>query len=58
MAICKHALYIDDMRYFLDYEPKIKEDENAPEANGGDIVVDNVTFRYEGAEKTRLKAYQ
>jgi len=51
----EHALYIDDMRYFLDYEPKIKEDENAPEANGGDIVVDNVTFRYEGAEKDTLK---
>ena len=28
----EHALYIDDMRYFLDLEPKIKEVETAPEA--------------------------
>ena len=51
----EHALYIDDMRYFLDLEPKIKEDVKAPEAHGGDIVVDNVTFRYEGAEEDTLR---
>ena len=51
----EHSLFLDDVRYFLDYEPKMKEDENAPLANGGDIEVNNVSFRYEGAEKDTLK---
>lgn len=50
----EHSLFIDDVRYFLDYEPKMKEDENAPMAHGGDIVFENVSFRYEGAEKETL----
>ncbi len=51
----EHALYIDDMRYFLDYQPKIAEDASAPDAAGGDIGVDNVIFRYEGADDDTLK---
>lgn len=51
----EHALYIEDMRYFMDYQPSIREDENAPKANGGDIVLDNVTFRYEGASEDTIK---
>ena len=47
----EHSLFIDDVRYFIDYEPKIKEDENAPACVGGDIVFENVSFRYEGADK-------
>ena len=50
----EHSLFIDDVRYFLDYEPKMKEDENAPAAHGGDIVFENVSFKYEGAEKDTL----
>jgi len=50
----EHSLFIDDVRYFLDYEPKMKEDENAPAAHGGDIVFENVSFKYEGAEKETL----
>jgi len=50
----EHSLFIDDVRYFIDYEPKIREDENAPECNGGDIVFENVSFRYEGAENDVL----
>ncbi len=50
----EHSLFIDDVRYFLDYEPKMKEDENAPMAHGGDIVFENVSFRYEGAEKETI----
>ena len=51
----EHALYIEDVRYFLDYEPKIKEDPTAPEANAGAIEFKNVHFKYEGAEKESLR---
>lgn len=51
----EHALYIEDVRYFLDYEPKIKEDPNAPEAKSGEIVFNDVHFKYEGAEKESLR---
>ena len=50
----EHSLFIDDVRYFLDYEPKMKDDENAPKAHGGDIVFENVSFRYEGAQDDTL----
>lgn len=50
----EHSLFIDDVRYFLDYEPKIKDEKNAIDAHGGDIVLENVSFRYEGAEKEAL----
>ena len=52
----EHALYIEDVRYFLAYEPKIREDENAPEAAADDIEFKNVSFRYEGAEKDSLRS--
>ncbi len=51
----EHALYIEDVRYFLDYEPKIKEDESAPVAESGKIEFKNVHFKYEGAEKESLR---
>ena len=51
----EHALYIEDVRYFLDYEPKIKEDPNAPTAESGAIELKNVHFKYEGAEKESLR---
>lgn len=47
----EHSLFIEDVRYFLDYEPEIKEYDNAPLATGGDIVLENVSFRYKGADK-------
>ena len=50
------ALYIEDVRAFLDYEPKIKEDPEMPESPAdGDIDVENLTFRYDGAENESLK---
>ena len=51
----EHALYIEDVRYFLAYEPTIKEDPSAPEAKRGDIEFKNVHFKYEGAEKESLR---
>ncbi len=50
----EHSLYIEDVRYFLDYEPTIKDDENAKEAVSGNIEFKNVHFKYEGAEKESL----
>ncbi|MBQ8393407.1 MAG: ABC transporter ATP-binding protein [Clostridia bacterium] len=51
----EHSLFLEDVRYFLDYEPKIKDEENAPVARYGDIELENVFFRYEGAEVDTLK---
>ncbi|MBQ9131788.1 MAG: ABC transporter ATP-binding protein, partial [Clostridia bacterium] len=50
----EHALFLEDVRYFLDYEPKMQEDPTAPVALGGDIVMEHVDFRYEGAEEDTL----
>lgn len=52
----EHALFLEDVRYFLDYEPKIKDKEDAVPAPAGcaDIDFENVTFRYEGAESDTL----
>jgi ATP-binding cassette subfamily B protein len=51
----EHALYIEDVRYFLAYEPTIKEDPTAPEAESGDVEFKNVSFKYEGAERESLR---
>ena len=50
----EHALYIENLRSFLDYEPKIKENPEGAVAKGGEIVVENVKYRYEGAETDTL----
>lgn len=50
----EHSLFLNDIRYFLDYEPKMAEDPGAPEAHGGDIEFDNVCFTYTGAEQETL----
>lgn len=49
-----NALYIENLRKFLDYAPKIT-DGDKPLPKGGDIVLDNVSFRYEGAERYTLR---
>ncbi len=51
----EHALYIRDMRDFMDYDPKIKEDENAPVAKVGMIRFENVGFTYVGSDTPVLK---
>ena len=50
----EHSLFLEDVRYFLDYEVAMPEDENAPAAHGGDIELKNVSFRYTGAEQDTL----
>lgn len=50
----EHSLFLEDVRYFLDYEVAMPEDEQAPIAHGGDIELKHVTFRYTGAEEDTL----
>ena len=50
----EHSLYITDLREFLDYKPKIKQDPGAPFAVPGDICLNNVSFRYLGSDQNVL----
>lgn len=50
----EHALYIQNLRSFLEYEPKIKANPEGVVAGGGEIVVENVKYRYGGAETDTL----
>jgi len=50
----EHALFIENLRAFLDYEPKMKS--GSKELPGqGDLILEHVSFRYDGAEKETLK---
>lgn len=49
----KNAIYIEDLRHFMDYKPKIVSSERKhPEK--GEIVFDRVSFTYAGADKPSL----
>lgn len=50
----EHALFLEDIRYFLDYEPSIKDGNTVAPAKGGDIEVKDLSFRYEGSHKDTL----
>ncbi len=50
----ENALYIENLRKFLDYEITLTGGDT-PLPDGGDIVLDNVSFRYNGAEDYTLK---
>ncbi len=45
-----NALYIEDFRYFLNYEPKIAQNEQGLVADGGTLECRDVSFRYHGAD--------
>lgn len=50
----ENALYIENLRKFLDYEPKIADGgKELPEC--GNIVLNNVSFKYDGATDYTLK---
>lgn len=49
----KHCLWVQNMRDFLDYEPKLKGGEIEPE-DFESLEFKNVSFRYEGNEKDSL----
>ncbi|MCR5154452.1 MAG: ABC transporter ATP-binding protein/permease, partial [Lachnospiraceae bacterium] len=48
------ALYIENLRDFLDYEPKLVSGD-IPLPNGGDLSLNNVSFKYDGANDYTLK---
>lgn len=49
----ENALYIENLRRFLDYEPQLTGGgQELPKE--GDLVLENVSFRYEGAHKDAL----
>lgn len=50
----EHALYIENLRSFLDYEPKIKPNPEGAVAHGGTIEVKGLRYRYEGGETDTL----
>ena len=50
----EHALFLSDIRYFLDYSPQIVGTTQPVPSNGGRIEVKNLSFRYEGNEKDTL----
>ena len=49
-----NALYIENLRKFMEYEIKMVDGEKAL-PDDGDIVFDNVKFRYDGAENDTIK---
>ena len=49
-----NALYVENLREFMEYQPKIVDGDSAL-ASDGDIVFDNVSFKYDGAEKYTIK---
>lgn len=51
----EHALFLEDVRYFLDYTPTILDGDKAAPSDGGDLEVKNLYFKYEGAETDTLK---
>lgn len=51
----EHALFLDDVRFFLDYEPTVVDGEKTAPPCGGNIEVKNLCFRYEGSDKYTLK---
>ncbi len=54
MRFQENALYIENLRDFLSYETAIKSGEK-PLPCDGDLVLKNVSFRYDGASEYTLK---
>lgn len=53
----ENGLYAENIREFLVYEPKIKENENGavPRADDNTLTLKNVSFTYEGKNEPTLK---
>lgn len=54
MKFQENALFIENLREFLSYEPKIKEGELCLKEKGS-LVLNNVFFKYDGAKDYTLK---
>ncbi len=51
----EHALFFEDFRGFMEYEPKMKDKENAISPKAGTIKLENISFKYDGSENLVLK---
>ena len=51
----EHALFLEDVRYFLDYTPAIRGGTDEVPSEGGEIAVRGLTFRYAGSEQDTLR---
>ncbi len=50
----EHALFLDDVRFMLDYAPAIKGGELTAPRDGGDLEVKGLRFRYDGCDNDTL----
>ena len=50
----EHALFLEDVRYFLDYEIKLVGGERTAPAKSVELEVRDLSFRYGGSEKDTL----
>ena len=50
----EHALFLEDVRYFLDYKTTLESGEKAVPKDGGIIEVKDLSFRYGGSDKDTL----
>ena len=51
----EHALFLEDVRFFLDYNPTMADGKEAAPEGGGKLEVRHLSFRYEGSESDTLK---
>ncbi len=51
----EHALYIENLRSFVEYVPKIRENPEGYQTHHAPIIASHVRYRYEGAEKDALQ---
>ena len=51
----EHALFLEDVRFFLDYESPLTDGEAKADPFGGELEVKDLSFRYEGSECDTLK---
>jgi len=54
-SIHGEALFFEDFKSFMAYEPKMKDKENAVSPERGLIRLENVSFKYEGSDRYVLK---
>ena len=49
------ALFIEDYRKFVEYEPKMVDSDDSKDASVGEIRFENVSFKYDGSDTYALK---
>lgn len=54
-SIHENALFFEDFKSFMEYEPKMKDKENALDPSRGTLKATNLSFKYDGSEEYVLK---